>query len=171
MTTKITKEMITSFSKFRSAWEKDADKPENIIIYYIIAALNVERDPRLADAMMSLVVSKNDCIEDAGSPSGLKLGRSAGYYIGQFQQNKNIARSYVGGRPENGYKINNSSLTMTIVSKQDVGKGVKIFIQSGGKDMATPVQLAKNNNGQWKLTNYSSICTGVKKTPQEEGDF
>jgi hypothetical protein len=171
MTTKITKEMITSFSKFRSAWEKDADKPENTIIYYIIAALNVERDPRLADAMMSLVVSKNDCIEDGGSPSGLKLGRSAGYYIGQFQQNKNIARSYVGGTPENGYKINNSLLTMTVVSKQDAGKGVKIFIQSGGKDMTTPVQLAKNNNGQWKLTNYSSICTGVKKTSQEEGDF
>jgi hypothetical protein len=171
MTTKITKEMITSLSKFKSAWEKDADKPENTIMYYLIAALNIEKDPKLADAMMTVVVSKNDCIEDGGSLSGLKLGRSAGYYIGQFQHNKSIARSYVGGTPENGYKISNNALTMTVVSRQDAGKGVKIFIQSGGKDMATPVQLAKNNDGQWKLTNYSSICTGVKKTPQEEGDF
>ncbi len=60
---------------------------------------------------------------------------------------------------------------MTVVKKQDHGKGLKIFIQSGGKDNATPLQLRKNNSGQWKLTEYSSVCTGVKKTPQEEGDF
>jgi hypothetical protein len=171
MTTKITKEMITSFPKFKSAWEKDADKPENTILYYLIAALNIEKDPKLADAMMTVVVSKNDCFEDGGSPSGLKLGKSASYYIGQFQNNKNIARSYVGGTNTNGYKIDTKALTMTVVSKQDAGKGVKIFIQSGGKDLDTPLQLAKNNEGQWKLTNYSSICTGVKKTIEEEGDF
>jgi hypothetical protein len=171
MTSKITKEMITSFLKFKAAWEKDADKPEHTIMYYLIAVLNIERDAKLAEAMMTVVVSKNDCLEDGGSPSGLKLGKSASYYIGQFEHNKNIARSYVGGTNTNGYKIDNKALTMTVVSKQDVGKGVKIFIQSGGKDLGTPVQLAKNNDGQWKLTNYSSICTGVKKTPQEEGDF
>lgn len=171
MTQNITKEMITSFSKFKTAWEKDADKPENTIMYYLIAALNIEDDSRLADAMMTVVVTKKDCIEDSSSPSGLKLGRSAAYYINQFLYNKNIARSYVGGTPENGYKIRKGALIMSIANKQDVGKGAKIFIQSGGKDLATPVQLSKNNDGQWKLTNYSSICTGVKKTPQEEGDF
>jgi len=60
---------------------------------------------------------------------------------------------------------------MTVVSKKDHGKGVKIFIQSGGKDNPTPLQLRKNSSGQWKLTNYSSVCTGVKKTVEEEGDF
>ena len=163
--------MITSFSKFKSEWEKDAGKPENTIMYYLIAALNVEKDPKLADAMMTVVVSKRDCLEDAKSVSGLKLGRSAAYYIGQFYGNKNIARSYVGGTNTNNYKIITKELTMTIVKKQDQAKSVKIFIQSGGKDMPTPVTLAKNNEGQWKLTNYSSICTGVKKTVQEEGDF
>ena len=44
---KITKPMITSFSKFQSAWEKDAGKPENTIMYYLIAALNIEKDPKL----------------------------------------------------------------------------------------------------------------------------
>lgn len=168
---KVTKGIITSFSKFKSEWEKDAGKPENTIMFYLIAALNVEKDPKLADAMMTVVVSKNDCIEDPTSLSGLKLGRSASYYVDQFRGNKNIARSYVGGTNANNYKIDNKALTMIVTSKQDHGKGVKIFIQSGGKDLGTPVQLAKNNEGQWKLTNYSSICTGVKKTIQEEGDF
>ncbi len=169
--TKVTKKMITSFSKFKSEWENDADKPENTIMYYLIAALNVEKDPDLADAMMTIVVSKKDTIEDSGSPSGLKLGRSAKYFIGQFKQNKNIARSYVGGTPQNGYKINNDQLTMNVTKKQEHGKGLKIFIDSGGKDMDTPVQLALNSSGQWKLTEYSSICTGVRKTVEEEGDF
>jgi hypothetical protein len=168
---RVTKKMITSFPKFKSEWEKDAGSPENTIMYYLIAALNVESDPELADAMMTVVVSKNDCLEDSGSPSGLKLGRSASYYIGQFQQNKNIARSYVGGTPANGYKIDKNALTLTVTKKGEHGKGLKIFIDSGGKDLDTPVQLAKNNAGQWKLTNYSSICTGVQETLQEQGDF
>ncbi|TET10704.1 MAG: hypothetical protein E3J86_04905 [Candidatus Thorarchaeota archaeon] len=169
--TKITKSMITSFSKFKSAWEKDAGKPENTIMYYVIAALNIEKDPKLADAMMTVLVSKRDCMEDGGSPSGLKLGRSAKYFIGQFKKNKNIARSYVGGTYKNEYKFSKSNLTMTVVKKQEHGKGLKIFIDSGGKDLNTPVQLRSNSSGQWKLTEYSSICTGVRKTVEEEGDF
>ncbi len=163
--------MITSFSKFKSEWEKNEGKPENTIMYYLIAALNVEKDPKLANAMMTVVVSKKDCVKSGSSPSGLKLGTSAKYFIGQFKKNENIARSYVGGTNTNNYKFRKSSLIMTVVSKKDHGKGVKIFIQSGGKDMPTPLQLRKNSSGQWKLTNYSSVCTGVKKTVEEEGDF
>jgi len=169
--TKVTKKMITSFSKFKTDWEKDADKPENTIIYYLIAALNIEKDPDLADAMMTVVVSKKDCLEDGGSPSGLKLGRSAKYFVGQFKKNKNIARSYVGGTYTNGYKFDKDNLVMTVTKKQEHGKGLKIFIDSGGKDLDTPVQLAVNSDGQWKLIEYSSICTGVRKTVEEEGDF
>ncbi len=168
---KITKPMITSFSKFKSAWEKDSGKPENTIMYYLIVALNIEKNPDLADAMMTVVVSKKDCMDDGGSPSGLKLGRSAKYFIGQFKKNKNIARSYVGGSPQNSYKYTKSKLTLTVVKKQDHGKGLKIFIDSGGKDMDTPLQLRQNSSGQWKLTEYSSVCTGVRKTVEEEGDF
>ncbi len=167
---KVTKPKITSFSKFKEAWEKDAGKPENTILYYIIAALNVEKDPDLANAMMTVVVSKKDCLEDGRSPSGLKLGRGAKYYVGQFKKNKNIARSYVGGTPENDYAID-KSLTMTVVRKQKVGKRLKIFIQSGGKDLATPVSLQENKDGQWKLVEYSSLCTGVKPPKSEEGNF
>jgi len=168
---KVTKKMITSFNKFRDSWEKDAGKPENTIMYYLIAALNIEKDPKLGEAMMTVIVSKRDTMEAGGSPSGLKLRPSAKYFIGQFKRNKNIARSYVGGNPANGYKIDEDKLVMTVVKKDEFGKGLKIFIDSEGKDFDTPVQLRKNNSGQWKLIEYSSICTGVQKTLEEEGDF
>ena len=64
---KVSGNMITSFKTFKSEWEKDARKPENSILYYLIAALNIEKDPELAEAMMTVVVSKNDCLEDGGS--------------------------------------------------------------------------------------------------------
>ena len=163
--------MITSFDKFKKGWEKDAGKPEHAIMYYVIAALNVEKDPKLANAMMTVVVSKKDCVNSPSSPSGLKLGKSAKYFVGQFKKNPRIARSYVGGTPENDYKITKSKLTMTVTKKQKHGKGLKIFIDSGGKDFDTPLQLRENSSGQYKLTEYSSVCTGVQKTIKEQGDF
>jgi hypothetical protein len=170
---KVTKAMITDFKKFKKAWEEDASDPYESIMYYLIAALNIEDDPKTADAMMTVVVSKRDCIEDGRSPSGLKLNtRGAGYYVGQFKKNPNIAKSYVGGTNDNDYKFSKSKLTMTVVrTEKRSDKEHKIFIQSGGKDMATPVVCRKNSRGQWKLTNYSSICTGVKKPKSEEDDF
>ena len=119
---KVTKSMISSFSKFKSSWEKDAGKPENSIMYYLMAALMVEKDPKLADAMMTVVVSKRGCIESGSSPSGLKLGKTAKYYIGQFKKNPNIARSYVGGTNTNNYKYSKSNLTMTVVRKEQQAK-------------------------------------------------
>ncbi|MBD3405702.1 MAG: hypothetical protein GF411_06170 [Candidatus Lokiarchaeota archaeon] len=173
MAKKVTNKMYTDFKKFKSAWEKDADSPYNTIMYYLIAALNIEKDPDLANAMMTVVVSKNDSVEDSKSPSGRKLRRTgAAYYIGQFQRNTDIAKSFVGGTQENDYQIDEDKLVMTVVKEQDKrNKEKKIFIQSGGKDNPTPVTLARNKSGQWKLIEYSSICTGVKPRLDTVGDF
>jgi hypothetical protein len=165
--------MINDFEKFKSAWEKDAEDRYDSIMYYLIAALNIERNKNLADAMMTVVVSKKDSLEDGSSPSGLKLNpRGSAYYVNQFAKNKNIARSYVGGTSENNYEINQSKLEMTVVREQELGDNkYKVFIECGGADSPRPVQVAKNKAGQWKLIEYSSLCVGVKKTADEEGDF
>lgn len=171
MAKKIKKTMTSSFKKFKAAWEKDADNPYASIMYYVIAALNIEKDPDLAEAMMTIVVSKRHCSEDGTSPSGLKLGTSSKYYIGQFQEDKNIARSYVGAHWKKDYKFDKKNLTMTVVKEGKEGKGLKIFIQSGGKDNPTPVSIRQNKHGQWKLFRYGSICTGVRKPTSEVDDF
>ncbi|MGY5876561.1 MAG: hypothetical protein RTU30_12505 [Candidatus Thorarchaeota archaeon] len=170
---KVTKSMITDFDKFKAAWEKDAGDPYDSIMYYLIAALNIEKDDDLADAMMTVVVSKKDSLEDGSSPSGLKLNtRGARYYIGQFAKNPNIAKSYVGGTNENDYRIDKGKLTLAVTRDQDTGEGKKkIFIDCGGADSPRPVSLAKNKHGQWKLIEYSSLCVGVKPPASSEGDF
>ncbi len=170
MTITVTKALCTDFETFKSGWEKDAAKPENTIMYYLMAALNIERDIALADAMMTVVVTKDHTVEDAKSPSGLRLAYGSRYYVEQFRKDPNIARSYVGGSPDNDYKYSADALRLTVAKVEPKGEDtVKIFIVSGGKDMPTPVTLARNKNNQWKLVEYSSICTGVKKP--KTGDF
>jgi hypothetical protein len=168
----VKKSMITSFDKFKAAWEKDASDPYDSILYYVIAALNIEKDHNLADAMMTVVVSKRDSMESSSSPSGLKLGKSSSYYIGQFKEDKNIARSYVGADWQEDYKFDKSNLTMTVTKDQEVdGKTRKIFVHSGGADSPRPVTVKRNKHGQWKLTNYGSLCVGVRKPASEVDDF
>jgi hypothetical protein len=167
----VTKAMITSFKKFKGAWEKDAGDPENTIMYYLIAALNIPKNKDLAEDMMTVVVSKKHCVQDHKSPTGLRLGRSAKYYLDHFAENPHSAPSYVGGSWQNNYEFSKSKLTLTIVRKGKHGKGVKIFVESGGRDNPVPCQLQKNSSGQWKLTEYSSFCMDVRPTAEEEGDF
>jgi len=172
MAKKVTKGIITDFKKFKAAWEKDAGDPYESIMYYVIAALNIEKDTDLADAMMTVVVSKRDCMESSKSPSGLKLGKSARYYIGQFQDDKSIARSYVGASWKDDYAFHKKNLVMTVTRDQKVDdKTRKIFIESGGADSPRPVTVARNKHGQWKLTNYGSLCVGVRKPASEVDDF
>jgi hypothetical protein len=172
MAKKVKKPMITSFKKFQAAWEKDADNPHDSIMYYIIAALNIEKDPDLADAMMTVVVSKRQTLESSKSPSGYKLRKTAKYYIGQFKEDKNIARSYMGADWKNDYKFSKSNMVMTVTKDQKVDdKTRKIFIHSGGADSARPVTIKRNKHGQWKLTSYGSLCVGVRKPASEVDDF
>ncbi len=168
----VKKPMITNFKKFKEAWEKDAGDPYDSIFYYIIAALNIEKDADLADAMMTVVVSKRDAMESSKSPSGLKLGKSSRYYIGQFQEDKNIARSYMGADWKSDYKFDKNNMVMTVVKDQKVDdKTHKVFIHSGGADSPRPATVKKNKEGQWKLTSYGSLCVGVRKPASEVDDF
>ena len=163
--------MIFDLDTFISKWNQVSSDPYEVILLYLMAALNIEKNPEEAENMMTVIVSKRDCLEDNESPTNLRLGRSAGYFLKRFQENPNIARSYLGGSPENEYRVDESNLELTVVREEEINERLKIFIKSRGKDFLTPVQVQKNRDNQWKLVEYSSICTGVKKPLTEENNF
>ncbi len=172
----VTGKMITDFDKFKASWEKDAGEPENTIFHYLIALLNIERDVKIADAMMSILVHKDRTIEDLMSPSGRKLGRTQRYYLFHTKENPDVPKSYLGGTPDNDYEINKSRLKMTLLKITPLRRkrgppSVKLWIKSAGKDNPTPTQLSKNKHGQWKIIECSSIITGVRPSKEEEEDF
>lgn len=168
---KTTESMIHNLHEFEEKWLKHSSDPIKTIMMYLIAALNIEYDHEISENMMTLVVSKKDCHYSKDSPTKLRLGRSPKNYFYNFQDNPNIARSYVGGAPLNDYQIDETRLCLHIVREETVGERRKIFIKSEGKDLDTPAQLQQNRNGQWKLVEYSSICTGVKESHSTKNDF
>jgi hypothetical protein len=163
--------MVSGLDEFISKWNQVASEPNKVIMLYLLAAINIEKNQDEAENMMTVIVSKRDCLEDNESPTNLRLGRSAGYFLRRFHDNPHIARSYLGGSPENNYQIDESNLELTVVREEEINERFKIFIKSKGKDFLTPVQVQKNRDNQWKLVEYSSICTGIKKPSSEENNF
>ena len=91
-----------------------------------------------------------------------ELGAFAKYHDDQCAT---LGRKMAVHRYREGYAL-------TLARKKSKhGKGVKIFVESGGRDNPVPCQLQQNSSGQWKLTEYSSFCMDVRPTATEEGDF
>lgn len=167
----ITGSIITSFEAFSKSWEKTANKPEQSVFHFLIGAYNYCKNPKVGEAMVTLILSKKHNTEDSSSPSGLKLGPTNKSLMENMRSNINIVKSYLGGKYTDDYKFDENKLTMSLLSVGDDGKEAKVVIQSGGKDFPTPVSLAKNKDGQWKITEFSSIATGCRKTKSKEDDF
>ncbi|NPE07012.1 MAG: hypothetical protein GNW80_01915 [Asgard group archaeon] len=170
---KITGEMITDFKKFKASWEKNASDPAQSIFHFLVAAYNYSvKDKAIGDAMATVILSKKHNLDDPSSPSGLKLGPTNKTLLKYMRNDPNIVKSYLGAEYKEDYKFNESKPKMAFLGFVPEGeKRLKAIIQSTGKDFPTPVGLAKNKHGQWKITEFSSIATGCKKPASEEDDF
>ncbi len=170
---KISGEMITDFKKFKASWEKNASDPAQSIFHFLIAAYNYSvKDKSIGDAMATVILSKKHNLDDPSSPSGLKLGPTNKTLLKYMRNDPNIVKSYLGAEYKQDYKFTESKPKMAFLGFVPEGeKRLKAIIQSTGKDFPTPVGLAKNKHGQWKITEFSSIATGCKKPASEEDDF
>ncbi|MCG3253243.1 MAG: hypothetical protein KAX09_05295 [Candidatus Heimdallarchaeota archaeon] len=170
---KISGVMITDFKKFKASWEKNASDPAQSIFHFLIAAYNYGvKDKAIGDAMATVILSKKHNLDDPSSPSGLKLGPTNKTLLKYMRNDPNIVKSYLGAEYKEDYKFNESKPKMAFLGFVPEGeKRLKAIIQSTGKDFPTPVGLAKNKHGQWKITEFSSIATGCKKPASEEDDF
>lgn len=164
---------IDNFKDFKAGYEKDGKDPRKALFYYIIGVLEYATgDKQEGEPMITLTLPKDDNIVDSSSPSGFKLHIAGeGKFVQMMEQNPNIIKSYVGGTNKNNYEIDKEHLKIHIVGKHLEDKWAVIDIQSGGKDIYSRVQLKKNMEGIWKLSNTSSLATGVKKTEQKVDDF
>ncbi len=151
------------YQEYSLRWEQEWGKSElGAIRAFLIGVIEYIDNPQEGSRMIVLTLPEQYLQQD-GSP-----GRDA--FLEYFSNdNGNSAKSYLGGTPENSYRCYYDH-PMEMLANSDRGdRESKIFIQSGGKDMPTPVHLRKNNNGIWKLFNVSSMATGVKRV--SSGDF
>ncbi|MBN2586778.1 MAG: hypothetical protein JXA64_02895 [Candidatus Fermentibacteraceae bacterium] len=150
------------FNEFREKWNSEwALTEEGALRAFLIGVIEYLKNPDEGGRMVALTLPDH-YINDDGSP-----GRDA--FLEYFARNDgNAAKSYLGGTPENGYRYDYGH-PIRILEQSDLGESEsKIFIQSGGKDLPSPVHLRKNADGIWKLFNVSSLATGVRKTANRD---
>ncbi|TFF84821.1 hypothetical protein EU523_01150 [Candidatus Heimdallarchaeota archaeon] len=172
----ISGKMFKSFEAFKKSWEKNASDPIQSVYHFLIGAYNYLQDKQLGEEMLTLVLSTKHNKKDKSSASGFRLGPSNKRLIGELMKDENIIKSYLGGTYEKDYEDFNEKkpVMQYLYTREDEAqkdKYLSIFIQSGGKDLPTPVSLGKNNEGQWKVVEFSSVSTGCRKPMSEEGNF
>ena len=168
---KITGSLITDYDAFEKSWTKTADDPVQTVFHFCMGAYNYSKDPEIGEPMATLILSKKHNNKASHSPSGFTLGKTNKYLMEHMRENINIAKSYLGGNYKEDYKFSEKKLTMGLVTSDTDAKFAVVVIQSGGKDYPTPIKLAKNSSGQWKIIEFSSLATGCRVPSSVEGDF
>ena len=149
--------------EFADLWNRFATTEEGAIKCYLIGVLEYIDNNKDAEKMISKTLPKSH-LNDKGLPEKKEI-----YYLTLYKKYPNNAKSYFGGTPDNNYQYSVDNDLIINSNSQRGEKSSKIFVQSGGKDLGTPVHLKKNKHGYWKLFNTSSLATNVKKI--EDDDF
>jgi len=168
--------MFESLEAFQEAAKKEMKSPEGSLKMLVGALMTIETDVKLASSMLTQLVSKKDVVVDKKSPTGTKLNPAFRRLVDNLKFKPNVAKSYAGGTAENGYQCDIENIKPNILKNQCVIEEdkAKLVVKSGGKDSPTPLKLAINNEGLWKIPgsgNLSSMTTGVKKPAVDPKDI
>jgi hypothetical protein len=137
-------------AEFKTKWEALGTTEEGAIKCFLLAVLEHLEGNEEAEEMITMTLPHNE------------ISSNVRYYL-DSQFDKHVAGSYLGGTPDNEYSYSyDNNVEVAEKSTKRGKKKSKIFVQSGGKDLASPVHLRKNKDGYWKLFNVSSLATGVK---------
>ncbi len=164
---------------FESEFKTVATTPKGSVKCLFKALATLEDDLELGKAMLTIVFDSRKITEDSSSPTGFKLGNSELFLVDQIVKKPQIVHSYIGGSVAANYADHDKvNLPLSFPAEDTVVSGLKVdnsaevegategrvYVQSNGKDIPTPINMAKNSSSLWKVTptSISSIATGVK---------
>ena len=154
--------LIKGLEVFKASLAKGVDAEETIL-HMFNALYMYEIDEKIADEMLRQVLDKSSFTSSGTFGSSVSEG------LRYIKSSKNIIRSYFGAVPPD-YSIeitDKFTVTFKPNKTQDMGrKTLKYFVDSKGKDFDTPIHV-KEEAGIWKISNFSSVYTGVRKEAAE----
>ena len=167
-----------SLSEFTALHAQEARTVEGAVKCLVVAAYEWFGNKNPDGSKMYALCLPNDQVDGNGNAKRgyymEQFGKKAGSSISKGQTKAPIPASYFGGTPQNHYKPNyQTKITQDHkykLKRQDTETDKKIMVQSGGKDMPSPVCLKQNKHGIWKIFEYSSLYTGIK-TDEDLTDF
>lgn len=167
---------------FQNRFTVQGKAPKDAIRLLFTALLELEKDPKLAEYMVTVVYNGKKMTADTSSPTGFSLGSSDRFILDQMRQRPEIVHSYLGGTPDknymnfdatanniefppNGTLINGLRVDNTLEGNAEG----RIYIKSKGKDLPTPIRMERNNQGLFKIdpSSVSSVATGVRQAEPE----
>jgi len=104
-----------------------------------------------------------------------KQWKSRSYFVRAMAERPFIFRSYAkGSSPGNQYQMDPNKYELVHSGNVDLkpyvdraeGEYAKLFIVSSGADNPRPGILARNSRGQYKMDNFSSLCSDVRPPQQ-----
>ncbi len=102
--------------------------------------------------------------------------KSPAYFPTALNNQPWIFHSYVKATKwEDDYKFDPDKYELSFAPRVDTqpyadreeGKIVKLWIVSSGADSPRPLELERNNRGEYKVREYSSVCVGVRHKKPE----
>lgn len=160
---------------FKALRDEVAGTPEGGAAAFIVALKLFSDNPE--EGIQCLIMQReiNDLVQSnqAQAYKGYSLSSSELSLLkSQLNRQKYIPDSYfMGATPENNYAVPEGSWEFDITTNPysgDPNSGkVKLFVRSSGADTARPVQMMRNEQGIWKVKEYSSLIVGIRKAAQE----
>ena len=155
--------MYETFEQWRSEWVAARSSPVAALDLFTRACLHLERDPDLARAVLAMMVRKDVTVLDPSSPSGRLPGSEFEFYITQMTREPAIARSHLGGLPEDDYAVDPADAHIRAIEVEQSGNKAAVFMHCGGRVAPTPVWLRRNKKGRWRvITGISAMCRGIR---------
>jgi hypothetical protein len=168
------------YADFEARYLAHATEPKAVVRLFVEALLALEVDEHAATQAMARMCSTRHLDPAPTEPSGHRFRVSDREAVKRLLRDRNIARSYCGGHHQRDYALDLAAPRVVLDEAYSArGQGVdfprageaKFFVASGGADLPRPITLARNAKGEWKVTNWSSLTTGVRPPASAAGDF
>jgi hypothetical protein len=163
--------MATTLEQFQAKIPVQAKEPKGAVHLWLEAIyIYTTKDKELGSQCITLM-----CKDKSWKTS-------TGYFIASLNEKPYIWRSYAkGSSPENNYQMdpNKFEVTITRLTTQPYpdkpeGQYAKFFVTSSGADTPRPMALERNIRGEYKASEFSSLCVGVrapKAVTDQQADF
>lgn len=147
-----------NMKEFKKMVETEGKTPEGAIKLLLIAVIETMKEKNKDGMdMWSLLLPHNEPPQKSARSQFFKQIQGTNFQGAH-------ATSYLGGTPQGKYLDYDYGKDLDVKKRQELSgpKHLKIWIQSGGKDFSSPVQLKQNKDGYWKIFEYSSLYTSPR---------
>lgn len=160
--------------QFVTLRNQKAITPEGGVAMFIVALKLYKDTPELGEKCLVIAVDKKQLVK-GDVYKGYEMWNTKRKQLQrQLKRYPFLPESYIkGSSPENGYSVKLPFVVQCSVNKYcgDKSTGMyKVFVKCSGADSPRPVHVKRNDKGYWKVTNWSSIITGIKPVVEDNTD-